>query len=287
MVRGRLADDGDARPAVRAAQVPRRVPSGAHLPDPGRPDGRHLPEPLRAAGCCSTSSPAASPTSSGPTATSSTRTAATSGAASSSRSCAGCGRGRRSPSRASTCASTRPASSSCPTRCRRSTSVAPRRRPARSPPEHADVYLTWGEPPAAVAKKIAWIQDLAEQQGRELASASACTPSPRHLRGGVGRGRPAARGDLRRRHPARAGGPQALGVRRAAEHARAQRGQPRLPRDPPQPLGRRRPGPGRRRDGARRQPRGGRRPHRAVRRRRHRRVRPLRLPAPRGRVPLR
>src|SRR6478609_8069291 len=33
---------------------------------------------------------------------------------------------------------------------------------------HADVYLTWGEPPAAVAKKIAWIRDLAEQQGREI-----------------------------------------------------------------------------------------------------------------------
>lgn len=34
--------------------------------------------------------------------------------------------------------------------------------------KHADVYLTWGEPPAAVAKKIAWIRQLAEQQGREV-----------------------------------------------------------------------------------------------------------------------
>ncbi|MDT0185381.1 LLM class flavin-dependent oxidoreductase [Microbacterium sp. ARD31] len=34
--------------------------------------------------------------------------------------------------------------------------------------EHADVYLTWGEPPAAVARKIAWIRELAEQQGRTL-----------------------------------------------------------------------------------------------------------------------
>lgn len=32
--------------------------------------------------------------------------------------------------------------------------------------EHADVYLTWGEPPEAVAKKIAWIRDLAEKRGR-------------------------------------------------------------------------------------------------------------------------
>jgi alkanesulfonate monooxygenase len=33
---------------------------------------------------------------------------------------------------------------------------------------HADVYLTWGEPPAAVAEKIGWIRGLAAQQGRDL-----------------------------------------------------------------------------------------------------------------------
>ncbi|KUL34214.1 LLM class flavin-dependent oxidoreductase [Actinoplanes awajinensis] len=32
--------------------------------------------------------------------------------------------------------------------------------------KHADVYLTWGEPPAAVAEKIAWIRKLAAEQGR-------------------------------------------------------------------------------------------------------------------------
>ena len=32
---------------------------------------------------------------------------------------------------------------------------------------HADVYLTWGEPPSAVAEKIAKVSQLAEQQGRE------------------------------------------------------------------------------------------------------------------------
>ncbi|MFF0300054.1 LLM class flavin-dependent oxidoreductase [Streptomyces sp. NPDC004562] len=32
---------------------------------------------------------------------------------------------------------------------------------------HADVYLTWGEPPAAVAEKIAWARGLARAQGRE------------------------------------------------------------------------------------------------------------------------
>lgn len=34
--------------------------------------------------------------------------------------------------------------------------------------EHADVYLTWGEPPAEVAKKIAEMRNLAEQEGREI-----------------------------------------------------------------------------------------------------------------------
>ncbi|MEV5354994.1 LLM class flavin-dependent oxidoreductase [Streptomyces sp. NPDC086081] len=33
---------------------------------------------------------------------------------------------------------------------------------------HADVYLTWGEPPAQVAEKIAWIRTLAAREGRTL-----------------------------------------------------------------------------------------------------------------------
>lgn len=33
---------------------------------------------------------------------------------------------------------------------------------------HADVYLTWGEPPALVAEKINRVRELAAQQGREL-----------------------------------------------------------------------------------------------------------------------
>ncbi|MCX4572394.1 LLM class flavin-dependent oxidoreductase [Streptomyces sp. NBC_01571] len=33
---------------------------------------------------------------------------------------------------------------------------------------HADVYLTWGEPPAQVAEKIAWARRLAEREGRTL-----------------------------------------------------------------------------------------------------------------------
>jgi alkanesulfonate monooxygenase len=34
--------------------------------------------------------------------------------------------------------------------------------------EHADVYLTWGEPVEAVAKKIAWIRELAAERGRTM-----------------------------------------------------------------------------------------------------------------------
>ncbi|MFI7611740.1 LLM class flavin-dependent oxidoreductase [Nonomuraea terrae] len=33
---------------------------------------------------------------------------------------------------------------------------------------HVDVYLTWGEPPAQVAGKIAWMRELAAAEGREL-----------------------------------------------------------------------------------------------------------------------
>ncbi|GGW34936.1 LLM class flavin-dependent oxidoreductase [Streptomyces griseoloalbus] len=33
---------------------------------------------------------------------------------------------------------------------------------------YVDTYLTWGEPPAAVAEKIAWIRSLAAKQGRTL-----------------------------------------------------------------------------------------------------------------------
>ncbi|MFD8115488.1 LLM class flavin-dependent oxidoreductase [Streptomyces microflavus] len=33
---------------------------------------------------------------------------------------------------------------------------------------HSDVYLTWGEPPAQVAEKIAWIRSLAAEEGRTV-----------------------------------------------------------------------------------------------------------------------
>ena len=34
--------------------------------------------------------------------------------------------------------------------------------------KHADVYLTWGEPPEQVAEKLAWMRSLAEAEGRTL-----------------------------------------------------------------------------------------------------------------------
>jgi alkanesulfonate monooxygenase len=33
---------------------------------------------------------------------------------------------------------------------------------------HTDVYLTWGEPPAAVDKKLRWMDSLAQREGRSL-----------------------------------------------------------------------------------------------------------------------
>jgi alkanesulfonate monooxygenase len=34
--------------------------------------------------------------------------------------------------------------------------------------KHADVYLTWGEPPELVAEKLDWMRELAREQGRTL-----------------------------------------------------------------------------------------------------------------------
>ncbi len=106
----------------------------------------------------------------------------------------------------------------------RSTSAAPRRRPLEVAAQHADVYLTWGEPPAAVAEKIERVRELAADAGpRAPLRHPAAHHRPRHLRGRLGRGRPAARRhraeDIARVQdglaPQRVGGP--------AADARAQR----------------------------------------------------------------
>src|SRR4029077_18362393 len=38
----------------------------------------------------------------------------------------------------------------------------------RLAPRYVDTYLTWGEPPAQVAEKLAWMRGRAEAEGREL-----------------------------------------------------------------------------------------------------------------------
>ena len=148
---------------------------------------------------------------------------------------------------------------------------------------HADVYLTWGEPPDAVREKIEWIRGLAADAGaRDPLRASGCTSSPATppTRRGPRPTDCSRRWTRRRSRGCRTGcgaaSPRASGgcSRCTAADATTWRST--------QPLGGRRPGPRRCRHGAGRQPRGGRRPDRGVRRARHRRVHPLRLPAPRG-----
>ncbi len=65
---------------------------------------------------------------------------------------------------------------------------------------HADVYLTWGEPPAQVKEKIDWIRGLAEEQGRTVRFGIRLhTISRDSSREAWGDGRPAA-GRSRRGH---------------------------------------------------------------------------------------
>ena len=73
--------------------------------------------------------------------------------------------------------------------------------------KHADVYLTWGEPPEQVREKLDWMRALAREQGRNPPlRAAGPHPLARHQRGGVAarpvaarRARPRARS--RRRRP--------------------------------------------------------------------------------------
>ena len=196
LVRGRLADHRDAQPAHRAAEVPGRLPARAS----SRPRSpRRWPPPSSgspAGGCCSTSSPAARATSSAPTATSSTRTPATARPTSSCRSSGTCGTARRVDLDGRAPAGRgRHGWPGCPTRCPRSTSAAPRRSPGEVAARHADVYLTWGEPPAAGRRE----DRLDPAAGRRARAARlalrhpAARHHPRHRRAGVGGGRPAAR----------------------------------------------------------------------------------------------
>nr|WP_284289439.1 LLM class flavin-dependent oxidoreductase [Angustibacter aerolatus] len=149
--------------------------------------------------------------------------------------------------------------------------------------EHADVYLTWGEPPAQVAQKIARVR---EPGGAARAAAALRHPAahdqPRPLGRRVGRDRAVPRRPRRRRGRQGAGGVAAQRVRRAAAHARAARRLARVPGGVAQPVGGHRPRARWCGHRAGRQSRGGRRPHRGVPPARDRRVRLLRLPQPRG-----
>ncbi|GHF77190.1 hypothetical protein GCM10010504_52520 [Streptomyces griseus] len=150
---------------------------------------------------------------------------------------------------------------------------------------HADVYLTWGEPPAAVKEKIDWIRGLAEEQGRTVrfgirlhtisrdSSAEAWATADRLL------------GDLDPETIAAA--QQALGeerVGRAAADAGAARWLAGQAGDRAEPLGGGRPGARRSRYRAGGQPCGGRRPDRGVSRAGRGALRALRLSAPGGGV---
>ena len=73
--------------------------------------------------------------------------------------------------------------------------------------KHADVYLTWGEPPEAVAREGRVDPQAGRRRGPRGPALRhpAAHHRPRHLRGGLGRGRPAAGRHLARRRSRGAG----------------------------------------------------------------------------------
>ena len=151
---------------------------------------------------------------------------------------------------------------------------------------YADVYLTWGEPPQAVAEKLDAVRTSAKAAGRELrfgirlhvitrnTAAEAWDQASRLLDGLD---------------------PAAIERAQAIQRASQSEGQRRMSalhggrtdslEVSPEPVGRGRPGPRRRRHRAGRQPRRGGGADRRVLRTRHRRVHPVRLPAPGRGVP--
>ncbi len=151
---------------------------------------------------------------------------------------------------------------------------------------HADVYLTWGEPPELVAEKLGRVRELADAEGR--AAGLRHPPAHDHARdvgGGVGGGRQAAVQPQRGRHQARPGEPARVVVGGPEADAGPARRQHRRAGDLPQPVGGRGPGPRRRGHRAGGLLRGGGRPHRRVPRAGPGRVHPVRLPPPGGGLP--
>ena len=149
---------------------------------------------------------------------------------------------------------------------------------------HADVYLTWGEPPAQVKEKIDWVRSLAEREGRTVrfgirlhtisrdSSADAWSTAHRLLDDLDADTVAAAQAAL--------GRSESVGQQRMlALHG----GSRDRPGDLPEPLGGRRPGPGRCGHRAGRQP-GRWRTDRGVPRARRRALRALRVSASGGGV---
>ena len=89
---------------------------------------------------------------------------------------------------------------------------------------YSDVYLTWGEPPAAVDAKLRWMDGLA-RAGRPHAPLRhpAARDHQGHLARGLAAGQPADRGPRRGDDRYGAAGPGAQRIRRAAADARAAR----------------------------------------------------------------
>ena len=89
---------------------------------------------------------------------------------------------------------------------------------------HADVYLTWGEPPDAVREKVEWIRGLAGRAGpRAAVRASGCTRSPATPPRRRGPRPTGCWPGSTTRRSAGAGGPAAQRVRGPAPDARAPR----------------------------------------------------------------
>jgi alkanesulfonate monooxygenase len=157
--------------------------------------------------------------------------------------------------------------------------------------EQVDTYLTWGEPPAEVAKKVADVRQRAARHGRTVKFGIRLHVIVRETDDEAWR----AAEDLisrlddetvgARRRRSRAWTPKASAAWRPA--CRRQQAHARRPGDQPQPVGRRRPGARRRGHRAGRRPQDRGRAHRGVRGPGAGHLRALRLPAPRGGLPLR
>ena len=155
-----------------------------------------------------------------------------------------------SASKAGSCSSRR-----CSSRIRRSISAARPRKAIDVAAEQVDKYLTWGEPPALVAEKIAKVSAAARPPRPH---AQLRHPPARHRprdRGrGLGGGRPADRACRRRDDRQGAGDLRAHGFGRPAAAWPRCTAAGATSSSQPQPLGRRRPGARRRRHGAGRRP---------------------------------